>query len=122
MAFPWGVLLAGLGGIAVGILTLLWPGLTALTLLYLIAVWAVVRGVFEIIAAFHLRRELESEWFLALSGLLSVTLGVGPVWRPGRGPRLAPVDRRRCHRVRRLDHRPRRAPQGVKDRLAPRPA
>ena len=72
-------------GIAVGVLTLPWPGLTALTLLYLIAVWAVVRGVFEIIAAFHLRRELESAWFLAPSGLLSVMLGVGLVVAPGAG-------------------------------------
>jgi uncharacterized membrane protein HdeD (DUF308 family) len=75
-AFPWGVLLAGLGGITVGLVTLLSPGLTAHALLYVIALWAIVRGVFEIIAAFQLRRELEGEWFLAVSGLLSVTLGI----------------------------------------------
>jgi uncharacterized membrane protein HdeD (DUF308 family) len=75
-AFPWGVLLAGLGGIAVGLVTLLLPGLTAHALLNVIALWAFARGVFEIVAAFQLRRELEGERFLAVSGLLSVTLGI----------------------------------------------
>jgi uncharacterized membrane protein HdeD (DUF308 family) len=84
-AFPWGVLLAGLGGVAIGVLTFLWPGLTALALLYLIAAWAIVRGVFEIIAAFHLRREIENEWLLGLSGLLSVVLGAVLVVAPGAG-------------------------------------
>lgn len=49
--FPWGVFLAGLVGIASGVIAFLWPGLTALALLYLVAAWAIVRGVFEIIAA-----------------------------------------------------------------------
>jgi uncharacterized membrane protein HdeD (DUF308 family) len=84
-AFPWGVLLAGLGSIAVGVLTFLWPGLTALALLYLIAAWAIVRGVFEIIAAYHLRREIDNEWLLALSGALSVVLGVVLLVAPGAG-------------------------------------
>jgi len=83
--FPWGVFLAGLAGVAVGVVTFLYPGLTALALLYLIAAWAIVRGVFEIVAAFHLRRELENEWLLALSGLLSVVLGVLLVVAPGAG-------------------------------------
>ncbi|HEY7140613.1 MAG TPA: HdeD family acid-resistance protein [Methylomirabilota bacterium] len=83
--FPWGVLLAGLAGVAVGVVTFLYPGLTALTLLYLIAAWAIIRGVFEIIAAFHLRKELENEWMLALSGLLSLALGVILIAAPGAG-------------------------------------
>jgi uncharacterized membrane protein HdeD (DUF308 family) len=83
--FPWGVLLAGLAGVGVGIVTFLYPGLTALTLLYLIAAWAIVRGVFEIIAAFHLRKELDNEWLLALSGFLSVILGGILIVAPGAG-------------------------------------
>jgi uncharacterized membrane protein HdeD (DUF308 family) len=83
--FPWGVLLAGVAGVAVGIVTFVSPGLTGLALLYLIAAWAIVRGVFEIIAAIHLRRELENEWLLALSGLLSVGLGVLLIVAPGAG-------------------------------------
>jgi uncharacterized membrane protein HdeD (DUF308 family) len=84
-AFPWGVLLAGVAGIFFGVITFLWPGLTALALLYLIAAWAIVRGVFEIVAAVHLRREIEGEWMLALSGVLSVLLGVVLILAPGAG-------------------------------------
>jgi uncharacterized membrane protein HdeD (DUF308 family) len=83
--FPWGVLLAGLAGVAVGVVTFLYPGLTGLALLYLIAAWAIIRGIFEIIAAFHLRKEIENEWLLALSGLLSLALGVVLVVAPGAG-------------------------------------
>jgi uncharacterized membrane protein HdeD (DUF308 family) len=84
-SFPWGMLLAGLASIAVGVLTFMWPGLTALVLLYMIAAWAIVRGVFEIVAAVALRRELEHEWLLALSGVLSVALGILLVIAPGAG-------------------------------------
>jgi uncharacterized membrane protein HdeD (DUF308 family) len=83
--FPWGVFLAGLASIVGGLLTFLMPGLTALVLLYLIAVWAIVRGIFEIIAAFHLRRELTNEWLLALNGVLSVLFGILLIAAPGAG-------------------------------------
>jgi uncharacterized membrane protein HdeD (DUF308 family) len=84
-AFPWGAFLAGLAGVVVGVLTFLWPGLTAVALLYLVAAWAIVRGIFEIVAAFHLRREIENEWLLGLSGLLSVLLGIVLLSAPGVG-------------------------------------
>jgi uncharacterized membrane protein HdeD (DUF308 family) len=84
-SFPWGVLLAGLAGVAVGLVTFFYPGLTALALLYLIAAWAIIRGIFEIVAAIHLRNELDKEWLLALSGVLSVVLGAFLVVAPGAG-------------------------------------
>ena len=84
-AFPWGVLLAGLAAIAAGVATLLWPGLTALVLLYLIAAWAIARGVFEVVAAIALRKEMEHEWLLAASGVLSILLGIFLVLSPGAG-------------------------------------
>jgi uncharacterized membrane protein HdeD (DUF308 family) len=83
--FPWGLLLAGLAAIGVGVLTIALPGLTALALLYLIAAWAIMRGVFEVIAAIHLRREIEHEWLLVASGVLSILLGLFLVISPGAG-------------------------------------
>jgi uncharacterized membrane protein HdeD (DUF308 family) len=83
--FPWGVLLAGLAGVAIGVITFMSPGITAIALVYLIAAWAVLRGVFEIIAAIQLRKEIENEWLLGLSGLLSVVLGLWLFAAPGAG-------------------------------------
>jgi uncharacterized membrane protein HdeD (DUF308 family) len=84
-SFPWGVFLAGLAAIVAGAFAFLWPGLTALALLYLIAAWAIVRGIFGIIAAFHLRKEIQHEWLLGLSGLVSIILGLLLLARPGIG-------------------------------------
>jgi hypothetical protein len=75
----------GLAGSAIGVITFVYPGLTTLVLVYLIAAWALLRGVFEIIAAVQLRHELENEWLLGLSGLLSMVLGVLLFVAPGAG-------------------------------------
>jgi uncharacterized membrane protein HdeD (DUF308 family) len=74
---PWGSLVVvGLASIVAGVLALLWPGITALALLYLIAAWAAVTGVGQIAAAIRLRKQIRGEWLLALSGAISVALGV----------------------------------------------
>jgi len=81
----WGVAFVGVLGIAAGILTFLYPQITALSLLYLIAAWAIVKGVFEIVAAIRLRKEITNEWLLILSGLAAIAFGVLLYIRPGAG-------------------------------------
>jgi uncharacterized membrane protein HdeD (DUF308 family) len=61
------------------------PGATALALLWLIGIWALVRGVGEIMAAIQIRKEVEGEWAIALSGVISVLFGLFVLARPGAG-------------------------------------
>lgn len=81
----WAMLIEGILGIATGIFTFAWPGLTALLLLYVIAIWAIVTGIFEIIAALRLRKEIRGEWLLALRGVLAVLFGFILIANPGAG-------------------------------------
>ena len=66
----WLMLLEGLLGLLVGALTFLAPGITALGFLIYIAAWSLATGVLEIAGAIQLRKEIESEWWLLLSGIL----------------------------------------------------
>ena len=79
------LLLQGAAGVATGVLTVLWPGITALALLYVIAAWALVTGGLEIAAAIRLRKVISDEWLLVLGGIASIALGVLLALFPGPG-------------------------------------
>jgi len=82
----WGsLILLGVLGIIAGIVTFMWPGITALVLLYIIAFWAIVAGVMQIAAAIRLRKEIQNEWLWILSGLCTLILGGLLIARPGAG-------------------------------------
>ena len=68
-----------------GSILLAWPGLGALVLLYVIALWAIVTGVMEILAAISLRREIDNEWLMIIGGALSVLFGLILAFLPGAG-------------------------------------
>jgi len=72
----WALLLEGLVGIAAGLVTFFWPAITALELVYVIAAWALLTGIFEIMAAIRLRHELSGELLLIFSGIISVILAI----------------------------------------------
>jgi uncharacterized membrane protein HdeD (DUF308 family) len=81
----WLLLVEGVLGVLAGLVAFLWPGITALALLYLVAAWAIVTGILQIVGAVRLRREIEGEWALILGGVLSVIFGVVLVVLPGPG-------------------------------------
>ena len=77
--------LIGLAGILVGLLTFVWPEITAQVLLLFIASWAIITGMLQIWGALELRKEIEVEWMLGLIGLLSIALGIFLIARPSAG-------------------------------------
>jgi uncharacterized membrane protein HdeD (DUF308 family) len=81
----WAHAVQGLIGIAAGVMTFLWPGITALVLVLFIGAWAIVTGALEIVAAVRLRRYISGEWLLALSGILSLVFGVLVFFFPAAG-------------------------------------
>jgi uncharacterized membrane protein HdeD (DUF308 family) len=81
----WPFVVEGVLGIVAGVVTFVWPGVTALVLLYLIAAWAVVTGVFEIVAAIQLRKVIQGELLMILAGLLSIVFGLLLFFYPSAG-------------------------------------
>lgn len=74
--YGWLLLLEGEIGITVGVLAFIWPGIAALVLLYFISAWAIATGIFEILAAIQVRKEIANKWLLILAGMASVLFGV----------------------------------------------
>jgi len=72
----WGaLLLEGIIGILFGLYAILFPIAAAAAFVMILAFWAILTGVFEIAAAIRLRRHIQGEWFLILTGILSILMG-----------------------------------------------
>jgi uncharacterized membrane protein HdeD (DUF308 family) len=70
------MVIRGIFGIVAGVLAFVWPGVTTLVLVLGVAAWAIITGVLEVAAAIRYRHELQREWILMLSGILSIGFGV----------------------------------------------
>jgi uncharacterized membrane protein HdeD (DUF308 family) len=81
----WGLLLEGIVGIGAGVATFLYPDITALVLLYIIAAWALITGVLELVAAVRLRKVIDNEWWLILGGIASILFAIVLLAAPGAG-------------------------------------
>jgi uncharacterized membrane protein HdeD (DUF308 family) len=81
----WSVGIMGVLGIVAGIVAFIWPEITALSLLFVTAAWAIVMGAFQVVAAISLRKEIEGEFWMALGGIISIVFGAFLVINPGAG-------------------------------------
>jgi uncharacterized membrane protein HdeD (DUF308 family) len=81
----WVLLLHGLLGVVVGVLTFRSPGITAIAVLWYIAFWAIVTGVIEVATAIRLRKEIRGEGWIMLAGIASVIFGALLLAYPGAG-------------------------------------
>ena len=81
----WWLALVGLLGLVAGLITLALPGITAVILLYCIAFWAIAIGAMQIVGAIRLRKEIDNEWMLIASGVISVLFGLVMILSPGAG-------------------------------------
>ena len=81
----WALLVEGVVGIIAGVLTFAWPAITTIALLYLIAFWAILTGIFEIVAGIRLRKSMANEWLLVMMGVLSLLFGLLILFAPGTG-------------------------------------
>ena len=81
----WWLGLSGAVGILAGIIAFAYTGMTALILLAFIAVWAIIIGVLQLFGAVRMRNIVNNEWWLILSGLVSISFGVVLIAWPGTG-------------------------------------
>lgn len=81
----WWLVLVGVFSIGAGLTIFAYPALSALLMLTFIGVWAVFRGVFEIVGAVQLRKIIKNEWALIFGGLIDIAFGAYVLAFPGRG-------------------------------------
>lgn len=78
----WIVLFGGILGVILGVISIIYPNITAIVLLMMVAIWTITTGITQILVAIKLRKEIESEIFIILSGILSVLVGLFLIARP----------------------------------------
>ena len=76
----WGII-----GIGAGVVTFFWPGITAIVLLIIIAVWALLSGIAELVFAFTIPATVGNRVLLALGGIFSIIFGIFLMARPVAG-------------------------------------
>jgi uncharacterized membrane protein HdeD (DUF308 family) len=81
----WALLVEGVLGIIAGLVTFAWPAITTIVLLFVIAFWAILTGIFEIVAGIRLRKVISNEWLLLLMGAFSLLFGLFILFAPGAG-------------------------------------
>ncbi len=81
----WVLLLEGIVGIVAAIYIFLFPQPATLAVLLVIAAWAIVTGVLEIVFAIRMRREIHNEWMIALTGVVSILFGIIILLNPAAG-------------------------------------
>lgn len=83
IALPWELLLVeGIVSILAGIVAFRQPTTVAYAFLYLVAAWAIITGVMEIVATFARSGEMGRDWWLALAGLISIIFGLLLAFQP----------------------------------------
>jgi uncharacterized membrane protein HdeD (DUF308 family) len=82
----WGLLLfEGILWILVGVVALVWPGITALAFLYLLAAWAIITGILELIAPLSFPMSVGRGALMVLAGLVSIVFGILIAFQPASG-------------------------------------
>jgi len=78
----WWLLLEGILGIAVGVMTFVNPHAMVASLLLLLGIWLIFSGIFRLVVAIELRKLLDNEWFYMLGSLCAIAAGVLTLYRP----------------------------------------
>ena len=81
----WLLLLEGVLGIAVGLAIFLFPGITVLTLAYLVGYWAIISGILAIATAIRLRAHVGGDLLYILFGIVSLVFGCFVLFAPRAG-------------------------------------
>jgi uncharacterized membrane protein HdeD (DUF308 family) len=81
----WALLLEGLLGIVVGVAIFAWPGISIVSLAYLVGYWAILSGAFALAAAMRLRAHVPGEWLYVLFAIVSVIFGFFVLFAPATG-------------------------------------